>query len=105
MLFRSSFALCVRPGQITGKSAGQITGKNAGQISAAELQRRLRTLPVPVLGRIVRDRFLVDMRTVSDTEREYLAELFSGEELFSPGTFRAPDGMEQKAEPEKGSGL
>lgn len=117
----SSFALCVRPGQstgksagqstgkspgqITGKSAGQITGKSAGQISAAELQRRLRTLPVPVLGRIVRDRFLVDMRTVSDTDREYLAELFSGEELFSPGTFRAPDGMEQKAEPEKGSGL
>ena len=100
-----SFALCVRPGKITGKSAGQITGKNAGQISAAELQRRLRTLPVPVLGRIVRDRFLVDMRTVSDTEREYLAELFSGEELFSPGTFREPDGMEQKAEPEKGSGL
>ena len=100
-----SFALCVRPGKITGKSAGQITGKNAGQISAAELQRRLRTLPVPVLGRIVRDRFLVDMRTVSDTDREYLAELFSGEELFSPGTFQAPDGMEQKAEPEKGSGL
>lgn len=100
-----SFALCVRPGKITGKSTGQITGKNAGQISAAELQRRLRTLPVPVLGRIVRDRFLVDMRTVSDTDREYLAELFSGEELFSPGTFRAPDGMEQKAEPEKGSGL
>lgn len=101
----SSFALCVRPGQITGKSAGQITGKNAGQISAAELQRRLRTLPVPVLGRIVRDRFLVDMRTVSDTDREYLAELFSGEELFSPGTFRAPDGPEQKKGPKKGSGL
>ena len=100
-----SFALCVRPGKITGKSTGEITGKNAGQISAAELQRRLRTLPVPVLGRIVRDRFLVDMRTVSDTDREYLAELFSGEELFSPGTFQAPDGMEQKAEPEKGSGL
>lgn len=85
----SSFAVCIVP----------------GTISAAKLQRRLRTLPVPVLGRIVRDRFLVDMRTVSDSDREYLAELFSGDELFVPGIFRAPDGMGQETEPEKGSGL
>ncbi len=85
----SSFAVCIVP----------------GAISAAKLQRRLRTLPVPVLGRIVRDRFLVDMRTVSDSDREYLAELFSGDELFVPGIFRAPDGMGQETEPEKGSGL
>ncbi len=85
----SSFAVCIVP----------------GAISAAKLQRRLRTLPVPVLGRIVRDRFLVDMRTVSDSDREYLAELFSGDELFVSGIFRAPDEMGQETGPEKGSGL
>lgn len=75
------------------------------EISAAKLQRRLRTLPVPVLGRIVRDRFLIDMRTVSGQDREYLAGLISMDELFAGGTFRMPDMRKQETEQEKGSGL
>lgn len=84
-----SFALCIVP----------------GQISPAKLQRRLRTLPFPVIGRIARNRFLMDMRTVSDRQRKYLAELFSGDELFLPGVFRLPYREKQKTEPEKGRGL
>ena len=83
-----SFAVCILP----------------GKISAAEFQRRLRTLPVPVLGRIVRDRFLVDMRTAGEADRKYLAELFAGEALFSPAAFPAPDGTEDP-ETQKGIGL
>ena len=83
-----SFAVCILP----------------GQISAAELQRRLRTLPVPVLGRIVRDRFLLDMRTVDGRDREYLAELFSREELFAPGI--CPEtGVNERPDQKKGNRL
>lgn len=65
-----SFAVCIRP----------------EGISAAELQRRLRELPYPVLGRICRDRFLLDMRTVDAKDADYLAELFSDKEQFSSGS-------------------
>ena len=42
-------------------------------ISAEDLARRLRTGPCPVVGRIERDRLLMDMRTVADAELPALA--------------------------------
>lgn len=54
-----------------------------GEIHVSELQRRLRNLQVPVLGRIVKERFLLDMRTVDGKNLNYLAETLSREELYS----------------------
>ena len=42
-------------------------------MSNDDLARRLRTGPTPVVGRIERDRFLLDMRTVADAELPTLA--------------------------------
>ncbi len=46
------------------------------KISVDELERRLRRLDVPIIGRIEKDRLLVDMRTIQeDDERELVAGL------------------------------
>ena len=39
-----------------------------GSMGASELDRRLRAAKKPVVGRIVRDRFLLDVRTIFETE-------------------------------------
>ncbi len=44
-------------------------------LPASELERRLRSLPKPVIGRIEHDRFLLDMRTIRDEETEELTAL------------------------------
>jgi len=43
------------------------------EISINELEKRLRGLPLPVIGRIENDWLLLDMRTVSDREVPHLA--------------------------------
>jgi len=53
-----SFAIALTPGE---------------GISLQQLERDFRALVVPVIGRIEHDRFLLDLRTVSDDEVDLLA--------------------------------
>jgi len=39
-----------------------------------ELETRLRQLPLPVIGRIEHDKYILDLRTVSDKEIPQLAD-------------------------------
>ena len=40
--------------------------------SAEIIERRLRALPIPIIGRIENDKFIIDMRTVSPDDYEYV---------------------------------
>ncbi len=44
------------------------------RLSAQEIEERLRDCPVPVIGRIHRDSFLLDLRTILDDDLPYLIE-------------------------------
>lgn len=46
--------------------------------SADELDRRLRMLPKPIIGRIIKDRYVLDVRTIFDNELEYVGEAVAG---------------------------
>ncbi len=43
-------------------------------LSAQEIEARLRACPVPIIGRIHRDSFLLDVRTILDDDLPYLTE-------------------------------
>lgn len=51
-------------------------------ISTAKLEARLRTLPVPIIGRIVDDRMLFDVRTLEECEFVKMIELFQKTKIF-----------------------
>lgn len=63
-----SFAVCIRP----------------EQISVSEFHKRLRMLPVPVIGRIEKEKILIDLRTVAEKDIQYLSEVFSDGMLYLP---------------------
>lgn len=46
------------------------------EISVGELEKRMRNLPVPVIGRIKDGRFLLDMRTFAEEGIDYLERIF-----------------------------
>lgn len=46
------------------------------EISVGELEKRMRNLPVPVIGRIKEGRFLLDMRTFAEEGIDYLERMF-----------------------------
>jgi L-seryl-tRNA(Ser) seleniumtransferase len=50
---------------------------DAAGLSAAGLEEKLRALPTPIIGRVERDRVLVDLRTVLPWQDALLAELLS----------------------------
>ena len=55
------------------------------QITAAELDRRMRRLEIPVIGRIQEGRYFLDMRTVDEREIPYIAEVFRGGSILKKG--------------------
>jgi L-seryl-tRNA(Ser) seleniumtransferase len=55
----------------------QAVSLRAGRLSAEDLARRLRVGSPPVVGRIERDRVLLDMRTVADAELPALSDAVS----------------------------
>lgn len=55
------------------------------QITAAELDRRMRSLEIPVIGRIQEGRYFLDMRTVDEREIPYIAEVFRGGSILKKG--------------------
>ena len=54
----------------------------SGKISASGMERRLRKLDTPVIGRIVDEKVLLDMRTFGKSGAEYLADVFRQGTLF-----------------------
>lgn len=52
-----------------------------GTMTTASLERQLRHASVPVIGRVVNDKFLIDLRTVFYDEAELIVKTF--EELFA----------------------
>lgn len=50
-------------------------------ISTASLEKQLRLIETPIIGRIVNDYFLIDLRTVLDNEDDFIINAFSG--IFS----------------------
>lgn len=63
-----SWGVCVHPQKIT----------------VPELEHRMRGLPVPVIPRVVNDRILLDMRTVSREDADLVAEELKKEEVLEP---------------------
>lgn len=55
------------------------------QITASELDRRMRSLEIPVIGRIHEDRYFLDMRTVDERDIPYIAEAFRGGRILKKG--------------------
>lgn len=55
------------------------------EITASELERRLRGLPIPVIGRIAGEKVLLDMRTIDEEDIPYLAEQFTGGRILRKG--------------------
>lgn len=55
------------------------------QITASELDRRMRSLEIPVVGRIHEDRYFLDMRTVDERDIPYIAEAFRGGGILKKG--------------------
>ena len=51
-------------------------------ISTAKLEARLRTLPIPIVGRIVDDQMLFDMRTINEAELDEIVEMFRKTKIF-----------------------
>ena len=49
-----------------------------GDKSAAETDYILRTMPTPVIGRIEKDRFLLDVRTLFEEDYSYIADAITG---------------------------
>jgi L-seryl-tRNA(Ser) seleniumtransferase len=54
--------------------AGRAIALQSHGFSAEDLARRLRTGARPVLGRIEKDRVLIELRTIADSEVPALAE-------------------------------
>jgi L-seryl-tRNA(Ser) seleniumtransferase len=54
--------------------AGRAIALQSCRFSAEDLARRLRTGARPVLGRIEKDRVLIELRTIADSEVPALAE-------------------------------
>ena len=55
-------------GSVPGGELDSFAVAILSSLSADELERRLRLATTPVIGRIVRDRYLLDVRTISDEE-------------------------------------
>ncbi|HIY62644.1 MAG TPA: L-seryl-tRNA(Sec) selenium transferase [Candidatus Mediterraneibacter stercoripullorum] len=55
------------------------------QITPSELDRRMRRLEIPVIGRIQEGRYFLDMRTVDEREIPYIAEAFRGGSILKKG--------------------
>lgn len=51
-------------------------------ISTAKLEARMRTLPKPIIGRIVEDQILFDMRTMNEAEFAEIVEIFQKAKIF-----------------------
>lgn len=49
------------------------------EISTADLEERLRHLPVPVIGRTMKDKILLDMRTFESEAMDYFADILKGQ--------------------------
>ena len=54
-----------------------ITPQDSGILSAEKIDNHLRKLPVPVIGRIEDDRYLLDLRTMFEEDYEYIAGVFA----------------------------
>lgn len=55
------------------------------QITAAELDRRMRNLEIPVIGRIQEGKYFLDMRSVDEQDIPYIAENFRGGSILKKG--------------------
>ncbi len=65
-------------GAAAGKSLpGFAVALSCEDVSAAELARRLRQLPVPVVTRVEGGLVLLDLRTVEPDDDAYLAEILA----------------------------
>jgi L-seryl-tRNA(Ser) seleniumtransferase len=59
--------------------------------SIAELDKRLQSLPLPVLGRVEKDRLILDLRTVMPRQDRALVEAIVGSQVSQPPQLHSQD--------------